>query len=199
MEPVFTLPYSEWAVAQRLASLLPAPQGFSLPPPLSRQEKGVDLVVTCRKGRVTRAASLQVKASRTYSRPAPSERTKDHAFDPFFNRFPLPDQADFVALVAMYPTEVARQSRAKASWWAPVILLFTHAEMHDFLASVRTRDGRPDRMFGFGFDSEAEVFQTRGDQQRRHKSFTEYLVASKIGVLRTFLTGGATVLDTDAG
>jgi len=71
MEPIFTLPYSEYVVAQRLATVLHSAQGFSLHAPLSRQEKGVDLVVTLRTGGLTRAATLQVKASRTYSRPRP--------------------------------------------------------------------------------------------------------------------------------
>jgi hypothetical protein len=56
MDPVFTLQYPEFIVAQRLASLLPATQGFSLYVPLSRQEKGVDLIVARRSGRVTKAA-----------------------------------------------------------------------------------------------------------------------------------------------
>jgi hypothetical protein len=134
---------------------------------------------------------VQVKASRTYSRPGPSERTAGYLYFTWFNHFLLPDQADFVALVALYPTDVARQSRAKASWYSPVILLFTHAEMRKFLASVRTRGDLPDRMFGFGFDSETAVFQTRGDAKRRSLPFTDKLIGTKIGALRAFLGGAA--------
>jgi hypothetical protein len=191
MEPIFTLPYSEYVVAQRLAKELPSARGFSLHAPLSRQEKGVDLVVTLRTGGLTRAATLQVKASRTYSPQRPSSRAAhSYAFDTLFNVFDVPEQADFVILVAVYPAEVARESRARASWWAPLIMLFTQAEMRDFLASVRTKAGQPDRMFGFGFDDEAAVFQTRGDEQRLCKPFSTHLLANRAKDLRAFLTHG---------
>jgi len=46
MEPILTLPYSEWLVAEKLMRLLPPKEGYSVYAPLSRQEKGVDLLVT---------------------------------------------------------------------------------------------------------------------------------------------------------
>src|SRR5579859_7225634 len=64
MEPIVTLPYSEWLVAQQLMKVLPASQGYSVYAPLSRQEKGVDLLLARRANGVTRAATLQVKYSR---------------------------------------------------------------------------------------------------------------------------------------
>ncbi len=189
MEPVFTLPYSEYSVAQKLASLLPVSEGYSLFAPLSRQEKGVDLIITRRRGRVTRAASIQVKASRTYSARARSERSLRFHYYTWFSNFELPGQADFVALVAIYPTDDARRSRARASWWAPVVLLFTHSEMRRFLRSVRTRGGARDRMFGFGFNDETAIFQTRGDQRGRRLDFSDYLLDVKIRSLQQFLAG----------
>lgn len=191
MEPIFTLPYSEFVVAQQLASMLKASQGFSLYTPLSRQEKGVDLIATHRAGRVTRATSIQVKGSRTYSDRPETERARPYRYYTWFNTFELPTQADFVALVAIYPPAAARESRAKSSWWSPVILLFSHDEMRRFLASVRTRAGHPDRMFGFGFDDEKHIFQTRGDSERRYAELSQHLLQQKVGSLRGFLTGGA--------
>ena len=189
MEPIITLPYSEFVVAQQLASILTASQGFSLYVPLSRQEKGVDLIATHRVGRVTRAASIQVKGSRTYSDRPETKRARPYRYSTWFNTFELPTQADFVVLVAIYPSAVARESRAKSSWWSPVILLFAHDEMRTFLESIRTRAGNPDRMFGFGFDDEKHIFQTRGDSERLHAELSQHLLQRKVGSLREFLTG----------
>jgi hypothetical protein len=147
----------------------------------------VDLIVARRRVRVTRAASIQVKASRTYSDRTRSERGKRFRYFTWFNNFELPVEADFVALVAIYPSELARQSRAMASWWAPVVLLFTHGEMRRFLSSVKTRSGTRDRMFGFGFNDEAAIFQTRGSQRGERRNFSDHLLDSKIESLRRLL------------
>jgi hypothetical protein len=66
MEPVFTLPYSEFCVAQQLAKLLPASKGYSLYAPVSRQQPGVDLVIAQRRGGNVHVACIQVKSSRVY-------------------------------------------------------------------------------------------------------------------------------------
>lgn len=189
MEPVFTLPFSEYAVAQQLHRLFPPSSGYSLFAPLSRQEKGVDLVITRRRRRTTRAASIQVKASRTYSRRVVTERSGRFRYDTWFNNFELPGEADFVALVALYPPDETRNSRRRGSWWAPVVLLFTHAEMRRFLRRVRTVTGTRDRMFGFGFTEANEIFQTRGDQHRRRRDFSQHLLDRQVPVLRRFLAG----------
>ena len=65
MEPVFTLQWPEFVVAERLQSLLPRKDGYSVFIPLSRQEKGIDLAVLHRSanGRTT-AKTFQVKADR---------------------------------------------------------------------------------------------------------------------------------------
>ena len=57
MEPILTLPYSEWLVAEQLMKALPASQGYSVYAPLSRQEKGVDLLLARRSNGVTRAVT----------------------------------------------------------------------------------------------------------------------------------------------
>lgn len=187
MEPVFTLPYSEYCVAQQLTRLLPARQGYSIYAPLSRQEKGVDLVVTRRRGRRTRAATIQVKSSRTYSRPTQTGRTlRPFKYYTWFNNFELPKQADFIALIALYPPEEARTRRRRDSWWAPVILVFSQREMRGFLRRVKTRRGTRDRMFGFGFDDGSAVFQTRGDQHRRYRDYSTHLLKRKVSEIKAF-------------
>src|SRR3972149_2868100 len=112
MDPIFTLSYAEFSAAQQLAHIFPPSKGYSLYVPLSRQEKDVDLILARRVRGATRASTIQVKSSRTYSRRAPTERTaRPFRYYTWFNRFEPPGRADYVLLVAVYPPEEARASR----------------------------------------------------------------------------------------
>src|SRR5262245_34391922 len=106
MDPCFTLPYSEFVVAQRLTHALPAKMGFAVYAPLSRQQPGVDLVVVRRRGRHSWAKTIQVKSSRTYSkRPSTRQRRsralREFRFDTWLKSFDCPPQADFFCIVAL--------------------------------------------------------------------------------------------------
>jgi hypothetical protein len=189
MEPVFSLPYPEFCVAQQLSRLLPGTKGYSVYVPLSRQQPRVDLVVARRRGRRMRMASIQVKSSRTYSRPTATARTKrPFRYYTWFNNFDCPRQADFFCLIALYPAVDAAQNRQLGTWWAPQILVFSQSEMQRFLRRVRTVRGKRDRMFGFGFDRPNEAFQTRGDSARRFKDFSDHLLTRRLSMLRGFLS-----------
>jgi len=189
MEPIFSLPYSEFCVAQQLAGLLPAKDGYSIYAPISRQQPGVDLLLARRRGSRTRVASIQVKSSRTYSRPKTTDRTKrPFRYDTFFNNFDCPKEADFFCLVALYPAVDAAQKRELGTWWAPLVLLFTQSEMRRFLLSIRTVSGGRDKMFGFGFDDPGRVSQTRGDAQRRFRDFSGHLLLSRVVQLKQFVS-----------
>ena len=189
MEPVFSLPYSEFCVAQQLARLLPSSKGYSLYVPVSRQQPGVDLLIARRRGRRVRVARIQVKSSRTYSRPTATTRTKrPFRYGTWFNNFDCPPEADFFCLVALYPAVDAAQRRELGTWWAPQILLFSQLEMRRFLGGVRTVGGKRDRMFGFGFDDPGHAFQTRGDSARRFSDFSGHLLPKRLRTLRRFLS-----------
>lgn len=194
MEPAFTLTYAEFCVAQQLTRLLPAKRGYRVFVPTSRQEPGIDLVLVRRTGGRTRVATIQVKASRTYNpRPAVKARLggyvtkRSFRYYTWFNTFPCPPQADFFALIALYPARDVQERRELGGWWAPQILLFTQGEMRRFLRGVRTVAGKPDRMFGFGFDEPRRVYQTRGDRHRRGRDYSAHLLERRVGMLRRFL------------
>jgi hypothetical protein len=156
--------------------------------PLSRQEKGVDLILAERVRGRTRTAAIQVKSSRTYSRRGPRTRaTRPFSYYTWFNRFDTPSNADFVLLVAVYPSDVARSSRKLATWWSPLVMVFSTEEMRSFLKSVRTVGGKPDRQFGFGFDLPSAVFQTRGDQRREYQDFSSHILEKRARRIRHFL------------
>jgi len=191
MDPVFTIPYPEYAVASQLSQYLPAGNGYAIFVPASRQQKGVDLLVTQRLNGVTHAMSIQVKSSRTYSRKSPHVRARrPFNYETWYNNFDAPPEADFILLVALYPTG---ESSARHSWWSQLILVFSHEEMSRFLASVKTVRGKRDKMFGFGFDTPSRIEQTRGDQLRRFKDYTDHLLEQRVAMLRDFLTGARAV------
>lgn len=188
MDGIYTIPYPEFCVAQQLSKLLPAKQGYSLFAPLSRQERGVDLVIVRRARSGAKVATIQVKGSRTYSRPKATARTKrPFRYYTWFNTFECPREADFFCLVALYPAVDAAMKRELGSWWAPQALLFSQIEMRSFLRTVQTVAGHADKMFGFGFDTPDRVFQVRGDPKRRFDEFSEYVLGKRVAKLREFL------------
>src|SRR5260370_31030328 len=164
MEPIFSLPYSEFCVAQQLAGYVRARQGSSLYAPISRQQPGVDLMLARRRGRRVRVACIQVKSSRTYSHPERTGRIGRPSFRYYtwFNNFDCPPEADFFCLVALYPAVDSAQRRELGTWWAPQVLLFSQNEMRRFLRQGRTVGGTRDPMFGFGSDRRDHAIQTRG-------------------------------------
>lgn len=96
MDGIYTIPYPEFCVAQQLSRLLPTKRGYSLFAPLSRQEPGVDLVLVRRARSGAKVATIQVKGSRTYSRPKATSRTKrPFRYHTWFNTFECPAEAEF--------------------------------------------------------------------------------------------------------
>jgi len=189
MDAVFTLPYPEHAVAERLSRLLPKKDGYSVHLPLSRQQQGMDLLVYFQHSR--RAATIQVKSSRSFP-GTPSKRQGIRRFKHYlwFNNFDnrLGD-ADFYVLFGLYPrADVDRRRLDKArkleKWWAHIMLMFPAAEMQKFLNGVKTKSGARDRFFGFGFDAEAkEIFCNRGPLG----PYGSFLIDRRIGDLKGFL------------
>jgi len=189
MEPIFTLPYSGYCVAQQLARVLPASRGYSLYAPVSRQQPGVDLLIVRRRGQRVRVACIQVKSSRTYSGPTTTTRAKKpFRYYTWFNNFECPPEADFFCLVALYPAVDSTQRHDLGTWWAPQVLLFSQSDMRQFLRSVRTVRGKRDPMFGFGFNQTDEAVQTRGDSARRYRDFSRYLLPRHVAMLRKSLS-----------
>lgn len=178
MEPILTLPYSEWLVAAQLMKVLPARQGFSVFAPLSRQEKGVDLLLTRRLRGVTRAAALQVKYSRAYEK----RRGAPFRFEIWFRAFPVSERADFFVLASLYPNVTGRGNGTRSSWWLPLILLFRRKEMVTLLSSLRTRSGKVDRMFYFGFNTPDHIVLTRGASV--HRDFSSFSLTTRLPILR---------------
>lgn len=193
MEPVFSLAWPEYVAAQRLQELFRRSENVSVHVPLSRSEKDTDLVIVRKlPGGMTRAITVQVKASRTYVGEPPKRKGKYERFANYtwFNRFTISDQADYYVLIGFYAPELAStRGHRDPRWYKDVILLFTNAEMKKFVDEcrlVRSPEVQ-DRMFGFGFDSPQRICQTRGDSKRTFVEFTDRVLATQGPAVRSAL------------
>jgi len=188
MDPVFTLQWPEFLLAHHLQRELPKKKGYSLLIPLSRQEKGVDLAILKKRGGAHKTVTLQVKASRAYSPRSPKrESTKRFQHYTWFRQFEVPKDADFILLIGMYAPDTGRTMRVTGKWYRHCTLLFTSKEMKNFMKSCFTVGGKPDQMFGFGFDHPKQIFLTRGDSKRRLKDYSRYLLDKRMNLLRKSL------------
>ena len=88
MQPVFTMQYGEFAVAEYLSSNIKDSSVFI---PCSAQEKGIDLLLYRYKDNHNMTNTIQVKISRTY------KNNKWH-YSLWFNRFDVPKNADWIIL-----------------------------------------------------------------------------------------------------
>lgn len=186
MEPVFTLPYSEFRVANRLAEFFKKQDGYSVLLPSSRTEKGFDLALL--NGVKRKVVTIQVKASRSYGgKPPKRETTQRFMNRTWFQTFPVPQETDWIFLVGMYPGSWDKTRKSSDVWWQEIILCFSGDEMKEFFGQVRNRNGTPDRFFGFGFDEPTKIFQTRGDQNREKKDFSGFLFENRIEKIKKLL------------
>ena len=166
MEPLFTLPYSEYAVVNELSQHFGKQEGFSIYVPASRQEKDVDFLLhysndnTCLR--------FQVKGSRSYLNDNQSSLARGAFrynlwFNNFINRY-RPNQADFYVLFGLYPVyAIGKSIVARNSFWRSLILCLEDKEMKELLEQIKTKkEKKQDRFFGIGFDSPKEIYGTRG-------------------------------------
>lgn len=139
MEPVFRLSYPEHVVAERLQQLLkPQKDVFSVTVPVSRQNKGWDLLVY--SSETARAARIQVKSSRYYLEPRAEERGFSHVF--WFKNFrPNLNQADFFALFGVLPSlnDATRAGRGFSKRWEQRLMVFSRTEVDVLLPPLGQR------------------------------------------------------------
>lgn len=179
MDPVFTLQWPEYLAAERLQSHFRKKDGYSVYIPLSRQEKGVDIALLYRKGSLRKTITFQVKSSRTHlGSPAKRHSAKErYKFYTWFNRFVPPADADYFLLVGLFAPDTGRTKRVNCHWYSECILLFSYAEMKRLMDNCLTVGGKPDKMFGFGFNDLSSIIYTRGDSMRRGEDYSTYLLS----------------------
>lgn len=182
MDPVFTIQWPEFQLANRLQTMLKKKDGYSLYIPLSRQEKGVDLIVLKKSiNGGSRALTIQVKSSRVYMSTPPKNPGKTYfRFNTWFNRFVVQPEADVYLLYGSYAPDPNRTLKVGAKWYQECTLMFTNEEMKIFMDSCFTVKGKPDGKFGFGFDDNIKICQTRGDKDRQFKDYSQHLLGKRL-------------------
>jgi hypothetical protein len=174
MNPVFTLPYPEFAVAQELQKLARC----SVFIPASRQQKSIDLLLL--NSTATKVASVQVKSSRVYPFNPRSSSRRRFIHTTWFRVFDVPPEPTWFILVGVYPQDQGHTKSKAATWWSTIMLAFTQNEMSQFMRTVRTRGGKADKFFYFGFDDEREIVQTRGREDGSFPSFAGKLLKNRV-------------------
>lgn len=177
MQPIFTLQYGEFAVADYLSKNIKEASVFI---PSSAQEKGIDLLLYKFSNGVNLINTIQVKMSRAYY-----NINSKYQSMLWYNRFEPQDNADWFILVGIYaksPKDV--NAPVKAFEWDKIMLAFKNKEMKQFMDEVRlkTDTERKDKMFGFGFNDKSEIVQTRGHIEERDMS--QYLIENRIEEIR---------------
>lgn len=173
MNPIFTLQYGEFSVADTLSKKL---KNISVFVPASSQEKGIDLLLYRHENGKRTTLTVQVKMSRTYINVNPKyENTL------WFNRFEPQENADWFILTGMYAAfPKSLDAAVKEAQWNNIMLAFTYNEMVEFMDEVRQKKDKTkvDKMFGFGFNCVDEIFQTRGYGSERDMS--KYLLENRL-------------------
>ena len=179
MEPVFTIQYGEFAVADYLSKNIPNASVFI---PASAQEKGIDLLLYRFVNGCNVTNTIQVKMSRTYyDKPG-----ADIPYHLWFNRYAVQDNANWYILVGIYAKHPAdtEQAQVKSTYWDTIMLAFTNKEMRSFMDEVKQKKDptKDDKMFGFGFFDDKRIVQTRGYPKQRDMS--KYLIENRLDEIK---------------
>jgi hypothetical protein len=127
VNPVFTLPYTEFEAISQLARVLKKQDGFAIFIPVSRQQQGVDLLLL--NYRTRRSLRVQVKSSRAYVK-----KTQAHLrfwYNNFVTKYRR-GTADIYVFTALFPAySVGHHVRERRRFWRTAVLVFTDAEIRD--------------------------------------------------------------------
>jgi len=189
MESVFTLPYTEFVVAEQLSRALSKSEGYAVCIPLSRQQRGMDLLV--HNLNTGKSATIQVKSSRAYvNRPKQRELAGGpYDYHLWFNAFDAGSPtADFYALVGLFPSRrlsgrPLSRARRPGNWWQNVILILPAARVRSLMRSIARQH---EKFFYVSFDESLKrVALTRG--AAKPHSWTELLLKKNVPELRRFV------------
>ena len=191
MEGIFTLPYSEYEVIVQLQKKFSKKEGFAFYIPTSRQQKGIDFIIHNDKKNIMKR--IQVKSSRSYvdtPKTLKSGKVKSvkYKYNLWFNNFIDKydkNNADYYILFGLFPVYTQDENiKSKDIFWKSLILCFNEKEMQELLKQVKTkREKKEDKFFGFGFNTEKEIFATRGFLNEENKS--NFLLDNKVDSIKS--------------
>lgn len=169
----FTIPFPEYDIADILQKKFLKKDSFSVAVPFSRQQKFYDLVLL--NGEKKKSITIQVKSSRTYL----GKEKDDHQYYSWLNYFEIKDNySDFYFIYMTYPSfDKNFTPRAK---WEVKILVFNQKEMVSLLSKVKTKAGKQEHFFSFGFDAQSDnVHGARGFTHLKKQEFSKNILEKK--------------------
>lgn len=128
MENIFSLNYPEYATINRISKLLKG-TGYSAFIPVSRQQKGVDLILLSNK-QSNPTVRLQVKSSKVYTENKPKDfEGKKYDQCLWFKNFIHSKKyekgsSDYYLFFGVYPAKPATNKSRKLSDWKEILLCF---------------------------------------------------------------------------
>lgn len=160
--------YGEYIVSEEILKMLNQGNNkqYSIFAPLSRQEKGIDLILFNRVNRKT--ITIQVKSSRSYIDGKKNDIKYNFLW---LNNFNISDEAyaDYYVIMGSYihvKSEKLIEKRGlsvNAIDYKPIILIYSHSEMVEELDRLRqkTKEHR-EKFFSFKFRDEDDITIDRG-------------------------------------
>ena len=174
----FSIPFPEYDIADILQKKFPKKENFSVAIPMSRQQKFYDLLLV--KGESKRSVTIQVKSSRTWL----ANDKDDFQFASWLNHFGIKNNySDFYFIYMTYPL-FDENFKPKAKWDRK-ILVFNQKEMVKILDNVKTKSGKPEKFFSFGFNADGKkITGERGFSHLPKKNFAKNLLENKLDEIR---------------
>jgi len=182
-DAIFTIPFPEYDIADRLQKEFLKKHNFSIAIPFSCQQKYYDLLLF--NGDTRKSVTIQVKSSRTYVKHL---EKSEYNYDSLLGHFDITDNySDFYFVYMIYP-ELDDDFHPRATWERK-ILVFNKPEMEELLGNVQTKSGKQERFFSFGFNRTGdEIYGVRGFKHRDNREYTANLLDKKIAEVRSALT-----------
>lgn len=176
MNPIFTLQYSEYKVAEELKKAI---KGATVWVPTSAQEKGIDLLLYKHVHDANKVVTIQVKSSRAY---------KSKKYNNYFwlNRFEPNPNADFFIMIGTYADrhESEDDFKRKDIQWKDIILVYTQEEIKELFKNIAVtkKDEKPDNMWAFAFNTLNHIYIARGKYEDK-KEITGHLLSNRISMI----------------
>jgi len=174
----FSIPFPEYDIANIIQKKFPKKDNFSVAIPVSRQQKFYDLLLI--NGATKKSVTIQVKSSRTW----PGTKSGEYQFYSWLNYFDIKDNySDFYFIYMTYP--VLDKDLRPSAKWERKILVFNQKEMAKILNNVKTKTGKQEKFFSFGFNAfDDKIHGARGFSHLKNQEFSKNLLENKILELR---------------
>jgi len=181
----FTIQFPEYDIANILQEKFSKKENFSVAIPISRQQKFYDLLLI--NGVSKKSVTIQVKSSRTW----PRTKNQEYQFYSWLNFFDIKNNySDFYFVYMTYPL-MNKNFKPRAKWERK-ILVFNQMEMAKLLGSVKTKAGKQERFFSFGFNvTDSKIFGARGFRHLEEQEFSQNLLENKLNEIGIKLLTGS--------